>query len=61
MKIIGKEILIRDLDNNEMRIKVTDIDISTSLIGKKNISICLSDHVKKSDISLNSIVFSCSD
>lgn len=31
-------------------VKVKNIDIATSLIGKKNINICLSDSVKLSDI-----------
>ena len=54
-KIIGDEIVILDADSQEKKsVKVSFIDIATSLIGKKNINICLSDSILLSDIKPNS-------
>lgn len=54
-KIIGDKIFLLDADSQEKKsVKVFRIDIATSLIGKKNINICLSDSIKLSDIKRNS-------
>ena len=54
-QIIGDEIVILDADSQSKKsAKVSRIDIATSLIGKKNINICLSDSIKLSDIKPNS-------
>ncbi len=51
-KRIGNEICILAPDYHEKKsVKVKSIDIATSLIGKKNINICLSDSIKLSDIN----------
>ena len=51
-KRIGNEISILDADDYKKKsVKVKSIDIATSLIGKKNINICLSDSIKLSDIN----------
>ena len=51
-KRIGNEIFILDADDYKKKsVTVKSIDIATSLIGKKNINICLSDSIKLSDIN----------
>ena len=54
-QLIGDEIVILDADSQSKKsVKVSRIDIATSLIGKKNINICLSDSILLSDIKPNS-------
>lgn len=53
--LIGDEIVILDPDSMEkISVKVARIEIATSLIGKKNINICLSDSILLSDLKANS-------
>ena len=53
--LIGDEIVILDADSQSKKsVKVSRIDIATSLIGKKNINICLSDSIKLSELQPNS-------
>lgn len=53
--LIGDEIVILDPDSRGKKsVKVSRIEIATSLIGKKNINICLSDAIKLSDLKPNS-------
>lgn len=61
-KLIGDEIVIFDADSQEKKsVKVSLVDIATSLIGKKNINICLSDAIKLSDIKLDSEIILMSE
>ncbi len=54
-KRIGDEIIILDADSHKKKsVKVSGIELANSLIGKKNINICLSDSIKLSDITPNS-------
>ncbi|ETW93751.1 MAG: hypothetical protein ETSY2_50875, partial [Candidatus Entotheonella gemina] len=54
--LIGKSIIIRNLCGSETEIKVKQVDISRSLIGKTNISIELEDIIELKDLEVNSIV-----
>ena len=60
-KIIGDEIVILAADSQKKSVKVSLVDIATSLIGKKNINICLSDAIKLSDIKLDSEIILMSE
>jgi len=61
-KIIGDEIVIFDADSQKKKsVKVSLVDIATSLIGKKNINICLSDAIKLSDLKLGSEIILMSE
>ena len=54
-EIIGEKIVILEADSQSKKsVKVSRIDIATSLIGQKNINICLSDSIKLSDLKPNS-------
>ena len=56
-KLIGKSIIIRNPNGSETKVKVKGIDISSSLIGKKNISIHLGDTIQLEDLEVNSTVY----
>ncbi len=60
---IGDRIAILDTDSHEKKwVKVSKIDIATSIIDKKNILICLANSIKLSDIKPNSnILFAVHD
>jgi hypothetical protein len=61
-KRIGEKIVILDPDSHKKKsVKVLSIDIDTSLIGKKNINIWLSDSIELSDIKLNSEILLMSE
>ena len=60
--LIGDEIVILDPDSREKKsVKVSRIEIATSLIGKKNINLCLSDSILLSDLKPNSEFLLLSD
>ncbi|MGG1616613.1 hypothetical protein [Paenibacillus sp. NRS-1781] len=40
-KIIGNQILIKNTDQNEMVLRVSSVQISTSMAERKNIGICI--------------------
>ncbi len=54
--LIGNKILLETPDGKEIEAEVSIVDIGKSLIGKKNISICLFPTIHLSDIKLNSTV-----
>ncbi len=49
-KRIGDTIVLVSNSHQRKLAKVKNVDIATSLTGKKNINICLSDSIKLSDI-----------
>ncbi len=51
---IGDTIVLVSNSHQRKLVKVKKVDIATSLTGKKNINICLSDSIKLSDIQTNS-------
>jgi hypothetical protein len=54
-KRVGDKIIILDANSHELKsLKVSKVEIATSLVGKKNINICLSDSIKLSDLKLGS-------
>ena len=53
-KRIGDTIVLVSNSRQRKFAKVKNVDIATSLTGKKNINICLSDSVNLSDIKPNS-------
>ena len=61
-EIIGEKIVIFEADSQSKKsVKVSRIDIAPSLIGQKNINICLSDSIKLSDIKLDSEIILMSE
>ncbi|WP_143310071.1 hypothetical protein [Candidatus Entotheonella palauensis] len=56
-KLIGKNIIIRKPSGSEIKARVKGIDVSSSMIGKKNISIQLEDIVVPEEIEVNSTVY----
>ena len=56
-KLIGKSIIIRNPNGSEIKVKVKGIDIASSLIGKKNISIHLEDTIQLENLEVNSTVY----
>jgi len=54
---IGNTILIRKPNGEERIVDGISVDIGTSLVGRKNISIALPRSVRLSDIEAQSIVF----
>ena len=53
--IVGNRVAILDTDSQEEKwIEVSDIEIASSIIDKKNIHICLGNSIKLSDIKPNS-------
>jgi hypothetical protein len=57
-KYVGNEVLIKKSDNSSVEISDIKVDIGTSLIGQKNINICLPDGFKASELEANATVFS---
>jgi hypothetical protein len=57
-KYIGNEVLIQKADNSSIVVDGVKVDIGTSLIGRKNIHICLAESIKLSDLERNAIVLS---
>ncbi|MGL6338534.1 MAG: hypothetical protein ACRC80_05255 [Waterburya sp.] len=56
-ELIGDEIIIWDKDSSSRKsVKVSSIDIATSLIGKKNLNLCLSNSISYSELKLNSSI-----
>ena len=56
-KLIGNEIVILDKDSSASKtVKVSSIDIATSLVGKKNINLCLSKDISLSELKPNSSI-----
>lgn len=56
-KLIGNEIVILNEDSSERRnVKVSSIDIATSLVGKKNLNFCLSEDILLSELNPNSSI-----
>ena len=57
--LVGDRIAILDTDSQEKKwAKVSEIEIANSIIDKKNVSICLGNSIKLSDIKPNSdIIF----
>ena len=54
---VGNQVAILDNDTQEKKlIKVSDIDITSSIIDKKNVHICLGNLIKLSDIKPNSSI-----
>lgn len=56
-KLIGKNIIIRKPSGNEIKARVEGIDVASSLVGKKNISIQLGDNITLEDLEVNSTVY----
>jgi hypothetical protein len=57
-KYIGNEVLIQKADNSLIEVDGVKVDIGTSLIGRKNIHICLAENIKLSDLERNATVLS---
>nr|WP_211184412.1 hypothetical protein [Paenibacillus lemnae] len=55
-ELIGEEILIRGLDNQEIPLQVSSIQISTSMADKKNVGICVGKSIAPNDIEVGSII-----
>ncbi len=56
-KLIGNKIVILNEDYSERRnVKVSSIDIATSLVGKKNLNLCLDNSISLSELKLNSSI-----
>jgi hypothetical protein len=56
-KIIGDEIVILDGDSlNQKSVKVSSIEIATSLIGKKNLNLCLDNSISLSELKPDSSI-----
>lgn len=56
-KLIGNKIVILNEDSSERRnVKVSSIDIATSLVGKKNLNLCLDNSISLSELKLNSSI-----
>ncbi|WP_337034249.1 hypothetical protein [Paenibacillus illinoisensis] len=54
---IDNRIVIRTPDNNEFSIEVVSIQISSSLMNKKSIGICVGKSINQNEIPLNSEVY----
>ena len=53
--LVGNRVAILKTDSQEKKwIEVSDIEIANSIIDKKNVSICLGNSIKLSDIKPNS-------
>ena len=57
---IGERVIIVNSAGEEIEASIKGIDVSTSLIGKKNVMICLPCSVKPLDIEQNSSIYSAS-
>jgi hypothetical protein len=56
-KLIGRRVTIRFPEEGETELEVKDIDAPSSLIGRKNIQICLGFSVNVSDLKVGSTVY----
>ena len=56
-ELIGKRIIIRKPSGGDIKVEVKGIDIASSLIGKKNISIQLGDSIQLEELEVNSTVY----
>jgi hypothetical protein len=56
-KLIGNEIVIFNEDSStRKKVQVSSIDIATSLVGKKNLNLCLSEDISLSELKPNSSI-----
>ena len=60
-KYIGTKILIKNPDNTEIIVEGVVVDVGTSLLGRKNIHICLPGSIELLDIKTEATVFTLSD
>ncbi|APO44048.1 hypothetical protein MHI48_04960 [Paenibacillus sp. FSL H7-0942] len=56
-KRINNYIFVRTPDNKEFSIEVVSIQISSSLMNKKSIGICVGKSISQSEIPINSVVY----
>ncbi len=56
-KLIGKSIVIRKPNGSEATVKVKGVDVASSLLGKKNISIQLGGPIQLEDLEVHSTVY----
>lgn len=54
--LIGDEILIKGLDDRETKLKVSSVQVSTSMADKKNVGICVCRSIKPEDIEIGSTI-----
>ena len=56
-KRIHNHIVVRTPDNKEFPIGVVSVQISSSLMNKKSIGICVGKSINQSEIPINSVVY----
>jgi hypothetical protein len=59
-RLIGQRVTIRSPEGGKIDLEINDIDAPSSLIGRRNIQICVGFSVGVSDLKVGSVVYGTS-
>jgi hypothetical protein len=59
-RLIGENVILRRVGMEDLRLQVKEVEISVSLINKKNIFIHVTDEIQSRDIPIGSEIYKCS-